>query len=232
VISIIIPTKNGERFISRAIESVLSQNEKDLEIVVVDDASTDNSRQVVESLIKKESRIKLISNQVSLRTGKSRDLGIKNSRGEYIALIDDDDLWIDLNKIFVQKKFLEENPEYVLVGAERVQQIDESGKLINYYHNPVTDKEIRSKMLERSCFITSSVMFRKKTYEEVGGFRDIYRAEDYDLWLRLGRLGKMANIKAEIAYRIRKSSNIQYRKWYKEIKSFGRVIYSYLFKKQ
>lgn len=208
MISVIIATKNGEKYIARAIQSVLDQtyavdeHTKDLlEILVVSDGSTDKTAQVVETLRQKDARIQFISLPQNIGPGLARNIGIEKARGEYIAFIDDDDIWISKDKLRLQKDFLDTHSEYVLVGANKVHIVNEEGRQLYIHINRATDAEIRHSMLLRNCFANSSVLFKKKVFEQAGKFKAMYLAEDYDLWLRMAKLGKVANLTdCDIAY--------------------------------
>ncbi|MCF7834033.1 MAG: glycosyltransferase [Candidatus Pacebacteria bacterium] len=194
-VSIILPTYNGAERIQKSIESVTEQSFKDWELLVIDDGSTDNTKEVVEDLKSKDSRIIYIKNEQNLGIQKTLNKGLGLAKGEYIARIDDDDLWIDKDKLQKQVEFLDSNPDYVLVGTGVV-AVDESGNSVEYIP-PTTNKEIKKRIIGMNCFLHSSVFFRKETVVRLGGYSEDITArhvEDYDLWLRLGLEGKLANI--------------------------------------
>lgn len=188
LVSIILPTYNGSKTILNAISSVQSQSYNDWELIVVDDGSTDD----IESCIPTDARIRYFKNEKNVGIQKSLNRGIVEAKGRYIARIDDDDIWSDTNKLQKQIAFLETNKKYVLVGTGVI-IVDEGGNELQRYLLPQTDEAIRSKMLRKNCFIHSSVLFRNLglTYSEDESVR---HAEDYELWLRLGKTGKLANL--------------------------------------
>ncbi len=213
MISVVLATRNGSRWLDRALKSVLSQTEGSIEVIIVNDASTDNTGQKAAEWARKDSRIRVIELTQNVGPGKARDRGIREAKGDYIALIDDDDFWISKDKLTLQKKYLDEHKDCVLVGTHKTQLVDENEKILKYYFNPETDTDIRKSILVKNKFITSSVLFRKDTYIKVGGFASLYLAEDYDLWLRMGLIGTFANITgADTAYTVRKSSASKKRK--------------------
>jgi len=114
--------------------------------------------------------------------------------GEYIAEIDQDDEWIDKDKLKKQVEFLRKNNDYVLIGTGVI-VVDEGGSEIARYFMPETDLEIRKKILRANCFIHSSVLYRIKSVKEIGGYTVTKMSEDHDLWLRLGRIGKFTNLR-------------------------------------
>lgn len=209
MISIIIPTKNASKHIIRAVESVISQSEKDIEIIIINDASTDDTAQVLADLQKKDNRIHIITNQKNVGPGISRDIGIRQAASDYIAFIDDDDEWVSKEKLALQKKYLDEHPHVVIVGSAKNNFIREDGTPypIHLDRQPQTDAEIRRSMLWRNPFITSSILLKKDAYLQAGGFAPMYLAEDYDLWMRMGQQGVLANIlECDINYMVREGS--------------------------
>lgn len=117
------------------------------------------------------------------------------SRGEYIARLDDDDIWCDQRKLEKQVGFLETHPDYVLCGGGLIIREENLRNLLTLkWLNPEKDEEIRKAMLFGTMFASSSVVFRKNAYEEVGGYdEELDYCEDWNLWLKLGRVGKLYN---------------------------------------
>ena len=194
LISVIIATKNGGRFLARSIDSIEKQSEKNFEVIIISDGSTDDTVSIAKKLAETRSFIKIVDLEKNIGPGLARNLAVKEAHGQYIVLLDDDDEWLDKNKIEIQKKFLIENPDYVLVGADLTEFVSEDGKPLSVFKPKKDDGSIRSRILIYNQFITSSVMFRKNAFEKVGGFADMRLAEDYDLWLRLAQQGKVANL--------------------------------------
>ena len=188
-VSVIIPTFNDSGKIRKAIDSVLDQTFKDFEIIVIDDGSKDNTKDLLNYYI--ESNKIIYEYQENRGVNVARNRGITISKGFYIAFLDSDDEWIDKDKLLKQIEFLDNNPGYVLVGTGVV-LMDLSGKEITRYMMPENDKDIRKKFLRINCFINSSVLFKKNAIEIVGNPDSLL--EDYDLWLRLGSVGNMANL--------------------------------------
>lgn len=194
LISVIIPSYNRQNSIDKSIESVLSQSYKNLEIIVVDNRSIDNTPKILAEYSKKDSRIKVIENEQDLSLVKTLNKAIKISTGEYIARLDDDDTWLDANKIEKQVNFLEADQDYVLVGTGFV-AVNEHGVEISRTLLPQEHRQIIDAMLFRCLFIHSAVVFRRDMFEALGGYNEALEVgEDYDLWLRMGRVGKMYNV--------------------------------------
>ena len=191
LVSIIIPTYNREKYIGAAIDSALAQSFQNFEIIIVDDGSTDNTKKALEPYLK-DGRIKYIF-QKNQKVSKARNNGIKNSAGKYIALLDSDDSWIDGDKLKKQIDFLEKNPDYVLTSGGII-RINENGQEISKTKNPKKDEDIRESMLF-SCLISpSAAVFRRKTYDIIGGFNEgSDLSEDWQLFLEMGKIGKLYN---------------------------------------
>jgi len=206
MISVIIPTRNGSNCIQDAIKSVQAQSEKDLEILVISDASTDDTNEKVTVLAGADPRIRLIALDQNVGPGRARTLAIKEARAEFIALLDDDDIWTSPEKLTHQKSYLETNPECVLVGSDRVQFVDENKNPLFIFESEKTDTDLRQHLLLHNPFVTSSVVFKKSAYEKAGGFSDLRLAEEYELWLKMAKLGTIANLKdSDVQYTQRAS---------------------------
>jgi glycosyltransferase involved in cell wall biosynthesis len=195
-VSVIMPTYNSSDFIRQAILSVLNQSHRDLEVIVVDDGSTlDGAAKIVKQLSEQDSRVRYFR-QENAGQAAARNLGVAKAAGDFIALLDDDDEWIDKDKLKKQIEFLQQNPESVLLGTG-MHGVDASDKNAYDYIPPLSDIEIRKNILFGSCFINSSVMFTKQVFQKVDGYKagaQMRHVEDYELWLNLGTVGKMANL--------------------------------------
>jgi len=200
LVSVIIATYNREKYIKRAIESVLNQTYKNIEVIVVDDSVTNAISKIVNEIQKNDSRIIYIKNKNRIGFVKSLNRGIAITKGKYIARLDDDDFWCNSRKLEKQVQFLEKNQDYVLIGGGII-EIDEEEKEIYKCFLPETDEEIRKVMLFDPPFLHSAVVFRKNTFKLVGGYNEQVRfGEDWDLWLRLGRKGKLYNFQDYFTY--------------------------------
>lgn len=208
-ISIILPTYNGKKYLETAIKSILDQSYKLIELIIVDDGSSDGTEELILEIKKYDSRIIYIKNEVNLGIQKSLNKGLKNARGEYIARIDDDDEWIDKDKIKKQFEFLEKNIDHVIIGTGVIVQNEDRKELFRYVL-PESDIDIRKRILSKNCFVHSSVVFRKTTALLVGGYNEsekIKHVEDYDLWLKLGTKGKFHNLQSySVKFTLREGS--------------------------
>jgi len=205
LVSIIIPTYNRCFFIEKALKSILEQTYQDFEIIIIDDGSTDNTKKVIAPYLI-DSRVKYLY-QENQGVTKARISGIKMAKGEYIALLDSDDFWIDNRKLEKQIEFLEKNPEYVLTSGGIIRG-DEKGREFMRTLNPEKDEDIREAMLFSCLIAPSAAVFRKNAYEIAGGFDESTDlSEDWDLFLKMGKVGKMYNFQEYFLYYLQGSQN-------------------------
>ncbi|MBP9686332.1 MAG: glycosyltransferase family 2 protein [Candidatus Doudnabacteria bacterium] len=194
IISVLMPTKNGEVYIARAIVSIQTQTFSDWELVVVDDGSTDGTAGVVNALAARDKRIRLVRVvQPDGAPGALRE-GMQHVRGQFVARLDDDDVWVDPTKLAQQLAYMEVHAGCVLVGTGTVVANEQGRELWRYVH-PHADPDIRSILLGKNCFVNSSVLFRRSVYLQTKGYRVEWRfIEDYDLWLQMALYGSVANL--------------------------------------
>lgn len=196
IVSIIMPTYNRANMLGMAINSILKQNFKDWELLIIDNESTDNTKEVVENFSKNDKRIKYYNVKKNTEAGIADYLnyGINISSGKYIARLDDDDEWYDPDKLVKQVKFLEDNKDYIIVGGGAIMVDGDRHELFKFFKKE-TDSEIRNHALYANPFVHNTVLFRKDAALKVGCYKKIKFVEDWDLWLRLGMLGKLYNFK-------------------------------------
>src|SRR6266446_6715266 len=185
-ISVIIPTHNRSQFLRCAIASVLSQTLQDWEIIVVDDASEDNTQEVVKSF--GDQRIKYIRHETNRGVATARNTGILNSNGKYIAFLDDDDEWLP-EKLKLQFDLLERSPMIVggvYTGALAVE--GHSRKVISRHTATKRGHIFDEMLIHDSIAPTSTFFFRRACFEKVGLFDvSLDFAEDFDMWLRIAK---------------------------------------------
>jgi glycosyltransferase involved in cell wall biosynthesis len=186
LISVAIPTYNHGKFIEESIRSVLAQTYKNIEIIVVDDGSTDDTRKIVEALGGR------VSYYYQSNKGQSaaRNLAINKGNGEALAFLDADDMWLR-HKLESQLQILENNPHIGMVACG-ANNIDESGEFINkYVPSNFANHDSLLKALSISQIIpgsSSGVLVRRKCFETVGCFDEqIKIGPDWDMWLRIAK---------------------------------------------
>ncbi len=194
VVSILMPTYNRVGLLERSIKSILSQSLNDFELIIINDASTDGTKAFLDVLAARDHRIHPIHNVKNNYPDISKTLNeaMAQARGTYIARIDDDDYWCDDDKLKKQVEFLDTHPDYVVVGGGTI-VIDEHDEERFRYLKLETDEAIRSKIFFANPFTHSTVMFRRKIAEAVGGYGNFKNAEDWELWLNMGLHGKFYN---------------------------------------
>lgn len=193
-------TYNRASYIKEAIESVCVQTYENWELIILDDGSTDTTKDIVSAI--NDPRVRYIQNKDNKGLMIRRSESIRYTEGTYITILDSDDIWTDPTKLETQVAFLEEKRDCVLVGTF-ITRINDAGTIIGQTTYEVTDSAIRNKLLLQNQFAHSSVLMRKDAVATVGGYRPLPFAEDYDLFLRLGKIGQLANIsKYMTAYRV------------------------------
>ena len=185
-VSVIIPTHNRSEFLRSAIASVLSQAYQDFELIVVDDASTDTTAEVVASF--NDERIKFIRHETNQGGSAARNTGIRNSKGDYIAFLDDDDEWLP-EKLSKQVQVLLSSPPEVACVYTGWLDVDRSTGSILAKHIPSKRGNLSKGLTaENSVGSTSAVLLKRACLRKVGLFdEDLPCSQDYDLWIRLSK---------------------------------------------
>ncbi len=206
LISIVMSAYNVEEYISQAIESILCQTFKDFELIIIDDHSTDNTLGIIKDFVKKDPRIKIVNNRKNLKIAASLNKGIKLSKSEIIARMDPDDI-AHPDRLRRQFNFLRNNPNIAVVGSN-ILVINPEGKLISKREYPTTSKELKKVMFKYSPFAHPVIMFRKKVFDEFGGYdMKTVPCEDIALWFKIGSKYEFASIKKPLLkYRLIKTS--------------------------
>jgi len=192
-ISVLMPVYNGERFLREAIESILNQTFTDFEFIIVDDGSTDNTWQILQGYAASEPRIVLVRNETNLGLARSRNRILGRARGEYIAVMDADDVSLP-ERLSTQVAFLDESPEVGVVGCA-IHVIDADGSSIRIVHYPTMHSLLLWALCFHTPFAQPSVVMRRAAVERVGGYDTSFPpAEDRDLWQRLSSVTHLANL--------------------------------------
>ena len=170
LISVNITTYNRQQFILNCLKSVQRQTYPNIEIIVVNDNSSDNTEVVVSRIAKKDLRIKLINHKNNYGNAISRNTGIKNCRGTYIAFLDDDDEWIDQNKLLYQYRSLNEKNinHKKLISCTNV--VIEKRYSVNLLAEPLENKNLHEKVLTGGVVHNSTVLVYKGIFGELGYF--------------------------------------------------------------
>lgn len=201
-LSVIMPVYNTERYLRKAIESVLNQTFKDFEFIIIDDCSTDSSLKIIEEYVRKDRRIRVLHNCCNLNVARSRNKGVKTARGKYIVQMDSDDVSFP-ERIKKQFRFMEDNPK-VIVSGGAMELIDQNSKRLGIKRFYLKDQDIRKHIFFHCPFSHPATIIRKDLFNKAGAYNSrLNVASDYDLYFRLGRLGRFANLQdVIIQYRI------------------------------
>jgi glycosyltransferase involved in cell wall biosynthesis len=190
-----MPTYNAERYVARAIDSILAQTFADFEFIIVDDGSADRSLEIIRRYEGLDDRIRVLSRPNTGVVGAAND-GLAMARGEVVARMDADDVSYP-RRFERQVAFLDGHPDCVAVGA-RVRCIDSDGRPSNSdYLAPLTHAEIDARwhLLGVGGGIAHpTAMSRTAIVRRIGGYRELCPAEDVDLFLRLAEQGELANL--------------------------------------
>lgn len=203
LISIITPVFNSDKFVSETIKSIIDQTYPHWELILIDDGSNDNSVELIKSLIKKDTRIRLILHSQNLGVAKARNTGIELAKGSYIAFIDSDDIW-DKNKLGYQLKFMIKNNCPLCHTAYR--KIDEFGNILAHIV-PVSKSVTYYTLLKHNEIGLSTAMYNvdilgKRYFTAVGW-------EDFSLWLNILKDTKVSLgiLQPLVSYRIHQESS-------------------------
>lgn len=201
-VTVLMPVYNGQKFLKPAVESIISQTFKDFEFLIIDDGSKDKTLPIIKAYEVKDPRIVVVSRPNKGLVATLNE-GLKKARGEYIARMDADDISLK-SRLNTEVEYLDAHPDVGLVGSN-YSIIDERGKHLidtNVFTHP-TDLKL--------CLVTcnqyghGSVMIRKSILAKVGDYdKSVGHLEDYDLWIRISRVAKVANIE-EPLYQWRKT---------------------------
>ena len=242
LVSVILPVYNGEQFVGRAIKSVLNQTYKKVELIVVDDGSTDKSINVVQSYT--DSRLKLFTKSNG-GPASARNFGIKRSSGEFIALIDQDDLWYP-KKLEEQVKLLNQDNKLGMMYCDALSIYEDgSGPARKWseLHIPQAGK-VFIELYKDNFILTSSAIFRKFIINKIGLMDEnmkFFGVDDYEYWLRIvlnSEIGYVPEIlverrlhKSNLSFRNKKSQSMMYNNAI-EVRKKHNKLYSNIFLKR
>jgi glycosyltransferase involved in cell wall biosynthesis len=192
-VNVLMLTCNRPQFLSRAIQSVIDQTFEDWELIVVHDGPNEKTAEIMEQWVEREPRIRYHRRERGGNIANACNYGLSKARGEYIAILDDDDYWATDDKLAKQVAFLDDNPDYAGCGAGMT-LIDESGNDLMSYLKPELDEDIQRIALCANPMAHSTTMFRRSLGEAIGFYNESLAGfQDWDLWLSLSRVGKLYN---------------------------------------
>lgn len=183
--SVIVPVYNREHIVPRALDSILAQTYEPLEIIAIDDGSTDGSRRVLEDYSHRYPGVVRVVGQSNAGPAVARNTGLRRARGEYIAFLDSDDIWVQ-NKLELQVPLLVGNVGLVYSGIE---EIDALGRSLGTVRCEADMRgDIYRHLLVRNRMTGGTVLTSREVLDRVGMFDENLRAaENWDLWIRISR---------------------------------------------
>jgi glycosyltransferase involved in cell wall biosynthesis len=189
-VSVVIPTYNRAHFLGKAIDSVLSQSYKNLEVIVIDDNSVDNTTELVSGY--KDKRVKYVKNSANRGCIRARNQGIEQAKGDYIQFLDSDDELFS-SKFEKQLEHFQALPNEVgLIYCGFCYASGKTGQIIKYI-SPKLYGNVHNRLFEKNLFPIHAPIIRKECFEKCGIFDATLPAcEDWDLWIRISRYYKFA----------------------------------------
>jgi glycosyltransferase involved in cell wall biosynthesis len=206
-VSVVIPAYNVGEFLRQCLESILNQSFDDFEIVVVDDASTDDSLNILQEYARQDTRLRVLKNERNMGVSATTNQAIRAARSQYVARMDADDLMCQ-DRLQKQLDFLEKNPDHVLVGGQ-VRMINQDGETIRYKKFPIHHDEIISIIFLGMPAQQGAIMVNtaRLPHDFVWYREGIKTAEEIELFFKLLKYGKFANLRETVIdYRERANS--------------------------
>jgi len=200
-VSVVMVTRNVERYLDEAIDSILKQTFSSLELIIVDFGSTDKSKEISIKAVANDSRVRF-SEIPSCSLVEARNKACSLARGEFIAVMDADDISLP-HRLESEIRFLREHPTVGIIGGA-AEWVDERGRtlfVVNFAHDHQAIKEV----LRTNCpYCHSAVVLQRDLFLKVGGYRQVFTVtHDYDLWARVAELTECANLKdVVVKYRV------------------------------
>lgn len=202
-ISIVLPTYNGARFLSDSIESIIAQTERDWELIIVNDCSTDDTLKIANKYATQDSRISVVSNRTNKKLPASLNVGFALARGKYLTWTSDDNIY-HIGALKKMAAYLDENKSADMVSFD-INFVNENTLKIR-----CTLAEIcygrNQKQLAMQCNIGAAFMYRREIAEKIGKYDEqMFCAEDYDYWCRIALHGRIDYVD-EVIYDYRENS--------------------------
>jgi glycosyltransferase involved in cell wall biosynthesis len=193
-VTVFMAAYNAANYITESVQSVLNQTFEDFELLIVNDGSTDETVAMINQF--QDTRIRLIHNDRNRGLVYTRNVLLTEARGEYIAILDSDDIAVS-NRLALQYEHFQKHPELALCGGHG-QVINHSGATVNdpRLTVPIGIENIKITLLFFNTFVNSTVMYKKEVLLELNGYNDFAPAEDYELFIRIADKYDVDNIDA------------------------------------
>lgn len=209
LVTVIVPAYNHESYIVECLESVVSQTYDNIQIIVINDGSRDNTGLLISEFVSKQERKVEYISKDNEGLCKTLNLGLSLSKGEYISLIASDDVWCS-NKLEEQVTFLENNKNiglvysdaYFLRGTTKtsMKYSEYKPRIKKHYKNSIQNRNMYESLLIENLIIAGTVLLRSECFETMGLFDEKLKYEDYDMWLRVSIEYPIAYIDKPLAY--------------------------------
>jgi glycosyltransferase involved in cell wall biosynthesis len=212
-ITVLLPIYNGARTLAQAVDSILRQDHRDFELLLIDDASTDGTAAIVREYARRDLRVTAVSHEHNVGLAGTLNEGLERARFDLVARLDQDDEALP-ERLRVQKAFLESHPGVAVAGSW-ILHMGARPEFDRLVCLPTDHEEIVTILPRENCMYHPSVMLRRSAVLEAGGYRGEFKnAEDYDLWLRLARMHELANVPQPLTrYRFSTGGMTLGRKW-------------------
>ncbi|MHC4251834.1 MAG: glycosyltransferase family 2 protein, partial [Planctomycetota bacterium] len=192
LVTVAMAVRNGAGYLAESVESILGQTLRDIEVVIVDDHSTDETPEILARYEKDDPRLRVLRGAPQGLV-HARNLGCRAARGRYLAIMDADDVSLP-DRLERQFAIIESRPRLGALGGA-MEHIDSGGRRIGVKRYPTGNEAIQEALLQGCCIPQPAVMLRREAYEDAGGYRHAFPpAEDYDLWLRIAEGWEVANL--------------------------------------
>jgi len=206
LISVIMPVYNNEAFIKGSIQSIQDQTYQNFELLIIDDGSTDNTHELIQEYSKKDERIKLFKNKTNQGVSISRNIAYKQASGEFIAVMDSDDICFE-NRFQKQLGFLKEHPDVDVVGSQAI-EFSEGNKKNNLCY-PLSHGLIMWGFLFGRTLCHPTIIMRRRIIDDHNiQYDNQVVAHDYDLLIRLSKIAKLANVPDVLLMKRKHSHNL------------------------
>lgn len=201
LVSVVIPVFNGASFVAKAVASVRAQTVKDVEIIVVDDGSTDGTQAVLEEL-RRTMEIRWFQQEHG-GPARSRNRGIEAARGEFVALLDCDDVWLP-DKLEAQLAVMMARPEVGVVHTD-YESVDHDGQVLEEVHASRSPEPLTRAFTGGHAALPSTLLVRRSALNEIGALNpELYGSEDSDLTIRLHRVTEFACIERPLVRKLQR----------------------------
>lgn len=208
-INVLMGVYNDEKYLEKAIDSILNQTHNDFDFIIVDDGSTDNSREIIKKYIHNDKRVRGIFKLYNTGLTKSLNVGLEYCNEKYIARMDANDIALP-DRFEKQIKFLEENSDHAVVGTWRIEYWEDGRE--RKVKTPVTHNEIINTLVRSPCLGHSTSMIRGDVLRKFKYDENFYYSQDQILWANIAREYKLANYPEFLMYISRFSGSVTDRK--------------------